>query len=250
MEKTLFTGTNLIQLASIDSTNNYAKQLLANSKPIEGTVIMAHEQLAGRGQMGNIWQSEAGKNLTLSLIMYPNFLEASKQFYLSMAVSLAVKDFCEEVLKDEIKIKWPNDIYYRNKKLGGILIENTISGSNLASTVIGIGLNINQLQFNPALPNPTSFAQVRNDNYDILSLIEPLCVYIEKYYLQLRQLHFNFLEKGYTQALYRFQQTHEFKKGEQIIRGEIDGVTKDGKLIVQSGSKTYRFAFKEVEYVL
>lgn len=247
---TLFTGTNLIELPTVDSTNNFAKEMLGREKPPEGTVIWAHQQFEGRGQMGNTWETEAGKNLTLSIIFYPDFLDADKQFYLNMAISLGVKDFCESVIPDEIKIKWPNDIYWHDKKLGGILIENTISGSRISSSVIGIGINVNQDNFDPSLPNPVSLSQIAKLDFKIEALVKTLCSFIEKYYLQLRQLHFNFLDRAYTEALFRYQQTHEFKKGTQIIRGEINGVAKDGKLILHSGGKEMRFGFKEVEFVL
>ena len=239
---------------STHSTNSFAKQLLSNSRPVEGTVILAKEQFAGRGQMGNSWKAESGKNITLSVVLYPDHLDADKQFFLNMAVSLAVKDFCEFVLGDEIKIKWPNDIYYHDKKVGGILIENSVSGSKIASSVIGIGINVNQEEFDESLPNPTSLIQIRKPTdapiYDISKLVEELCACLEKYYLQLRQQHYNFLDKGYTVALYRYQQTHEFKRGESTIKGEINGVAKDGKLIIHSGGKELRFGFKEVEYII
>ncbi len=247
---TLFIGKNIIELESVDSTNNFAKELLTKEKPAEGTIVFAREQHAGRGQMGNTWKAEAGKNLTVSFILYPDFLDADKQFYLNMAISLAVKDFCESVLPDEIKIKWPNDIYWHDKKLGGILIENTITGSRISSSVVGIGINVNQEDFDESLLNPVSLFQISNFHFKLSNLIEGLSVFIEKYYLQLRQLHFNFLDKGYTVALYRYQQTHEFKKGEQVLRGEINGVAKDGKLIFHCNGKESRFAFKEIEYIL
>jgi len=254
MTNTLFIGKNLIELDSVDSTNSFARQLLSNSRPIEGTVIMAKKQFAGRGQMGNKWSTEGGKNITLSVVLYPEQLDADKQFFLNMAISLAVKDFCEFVLLDEIKIKWPNDIYHHDKKLGGILIENSINGSKITSSIIGIGINVNQEEFDAELPNPTSLVQIKKPadapDYDIPNLIEDLCSYIEKYYLQLRQQHFNFLDKGYTEALYRYQQTHEFKRGESTFKGEINGVTKDGRLIIHSGPKELRFGFKEVEYII
>jgi len=247
---TLFIGKNLIELEKIDSTNNYAKNLLTKSRPAEGTLIAANEQYSGRGQMGNVWQTESGMNLTLSIILYPDFLEADKQFFLNMAISLGVKDFCETVLNDEAKIKWPNDIYYHDSKLGGILIENTINGSRISSSVIGIGINVNQKEFGPLLSNPTSLSLISNESYNLSELTEKLCSFIEKYYLQLRQQHYNFLDKGYMVSLYRYQQTHEFKKGNQIFKGEINGVAKDGKLLIHSNGKELRFAFKEVEYVL
>lgn len=246
----LFTGNNMIELKTVDSTNNFAKKLLQREKPSEGTLIYAHEQSSGRGQMGNIWKSEKDKNLTLSIILYPQFLEADKQFFLNMAVSLGVKDFCESVLGEEIKIKWPNDIYHHNDKLGGILIENTISGNRVTSSVVGIGININQQDFAVDIPNATSFYLISNKEYQLKRLIEILSSFIEKYYLQLRQKHYNFLDKAYMEALYRYQQTFEFKKGQQFFRGEINGVTKEGKLIIHSKGKEQKFAFKEVEYVI
>lgn len=247
---TLFIGQTIVTLPSVDSTNTYAKELLAKEKPTDGTFIIAQEQYAGRGQTGNTWQTEAGKNLTLSVILYPDFLDVSQQFYLNMAVSLAVKDFCENVLNEEIKIKWPNDIYYHDTKLGGILIENSINGSRISSSVVGIGLNVNQETFSTELPNPISFFQIANREFKLESLIELLASFIEKYYLQLRQLQFNFLDKAYTVALFRYQQTFNFKKGESIFRGEINGVAKDGKLIIHSGGKEMRLGFKEVEFVI
>lgn len=254
MTNTLFIGKNLIELDSVDSTNNFAKQMLSNSRPAEGTVIVAREQFAGRGQMGNKWDTEGGKNITLSAVLYPEQLDAERQFFLNMAVALAVKDFCEFVLNDEVKIKWPNDIYYHDRKLGGILIENTISDSRITSSIAGIGINVNQYEFDGQLPNPASLIQIKKPaeapTYDLPKLVDELCSYLEKYYLQLRQQHYNFLDKGYTEALYRYQQTHEFKRGESIFKGEINGVAKDGKLIIHSGGKELRFGFKEVEYII
>jgi BirA family transcriptional regulator, biotin operon repressor / biotin---[acetyl-CoA-carboxylase] ligase len=246
----LFLGNTLIELASVDSTNDYAKDLLRNERPAEGTIVFAHDQLIGRGQAGNSWSAEKGKNLTLSIILYPKFLEAEKQFFLNMAVSLGGKDFCETVLDEEIKIKWPNDIYNRDNKLAGILIENTINSNKLASSVIGIGININQKEFGKKIPNATSFSLISGHEYQLQSLIEQLASFIEKYYLQLRQMHFNFLDKAYMEALYRYQQTYEFRKGAQHFKGEINGVTKEGKLIIHSKGKEQRFGFKEVEFVI
>jgi BirA family biotin operon repressor/biotin-[acetyl-CoA-carboxylase] ligase len=250
MNQSLFIGKTLVELDTADSTNNYAKQLLANSKPIEGTVITAITQWAGKGQGGNKWLTEAGKNLTISIVLYPDFLEADKQFFLNMAVALGIKDFCEFVLNDEVKIKWPNDIYYLDKKLGGVLIENVINGNKIGSSIIGIGINVNQNSFDDLLPNPVSFKKILNKEFELSELREKLCSFVEKYYLQLKQQHFNFLDKAYTVALYRYQQTHEFKKGEHFFRGEINGVTKEGKLIMHSNGKEHRYAFKEVEYVI
>ncbi len=245
----LFIGKTIIEKEQIDSTNNYAKELLSKSRPVEGTLIITDYQTSGRGQAGNSWEAERGKNLTLTIILYPDFLEADKQFYLNMAVSLAVRDFCEDVLNDELKIKWPNDIFHLDKKVGGILIENTIQGLRLGSSVVGIGLNINQTEFSNTLSNATSFRSISGKVFDLVLLRDKLCDYLEKYYMQLRQLHFNFLDKAYTVALYRYQQTHEFLYAGKTLRGEIVGVAKDGKLRIESAGKEHRYMFKEIEYV-
>ena len=249
MPDTLFIGTNHISLDVIDSTNSYAKSLLTTDKIPEGTLITAREQTAGRGQTENVWQTEAGSNLSASYILYPSFLSADRQFFLNMAVSLAVRELCEEAVNDEIRIKWPNDIYHKNKKVAGILIENTISGSQLSSSVIGIGLNVNQIEFAPAIPNPTSLRLITGREQDLHSITEKLSGYIEKYYLQLKNLHFNFLDKAYTVHLYRYNQTALFRKDNQEFRGEIVGVTKEGKLMIESNGKQLRFGLKEVEYL-
>ncbi|MCS6935764.1 MAG: biotin--[acetyl-CoA-carboxylase] ligase [Chitinophagales bacterium] len=250
MAQTLFTGKNIITLQQVGSTNDYARELLASGPVPEGTLIIARAQTAGRGQQGNAWLSEPDKNLTVSFIFYPDFLEPPNQFYLNMCAALAVKDFAESVVKDRICIKWPNDIYAGDSKLAGILIENTIAGNKITHSIIGIGINVNQETFSEELKNPTSLYLLTAITYNLNTLAELLCLYVEKYYLQLRMRHFNFLARAYTESLYRYQQTHEFKKGDQIIRGEICGVSKDGKLILQSAGKEHRYGFKEIEFLI
>ena len=138
---------HIIVQDELESTNNYAKQLVSD-KVEEGTVVLAQFQSKGRGQQGNYWESETGKNLLFSLILYPDFLEAEFQFSLSMLVSLAIVSVLDEET-DEVQIKWPNDIYVGKLKIAGILIENTIKGSKLGSTIVGVGLNLNQEMFTP-----------------------------------------------------------------------------------------------------
>ena len=132
------TSKNLILLNEVESTNNYANQLVLSKAAEHGTVVLAQYQKKGRGQQGNFWESEFGKNMLASFIVFPQFLSAAKQFYFSKIVSLALVDFLKTET-NEVSVKWPNDIYVRNKKIAGILIENSIKGSNLSSAVIGIG---------------------------------------------------------------------------------------------------------------
>lgn len=246
----LFAGMNIVELEETTSTNTEAKQLIENEKPLEGTVVVAYNQTKGKGQQGNTWQSEAGKNLTCSYILYPVFLGADKHFYLNMVASLAVKEVCESILEDEVKVKWPNDVYYANKKIAGILIENSISGATVITSVVGIGINVNQTEFNETLPNPGSLKMFTGNDLAINEVLQKLNIYLEKYYLQLRNQHFHFLQRAYTEALFRYNQTAYFKKGEQTLKGEIAGIARDGKLIIHSHGKEMRFSMQEIQFVL
>ena len=156
-KNTLFVGKVLVELPRLTSTNLYAQELLSKSKPSEGTVISTSDQYAGRGQIGSGWESEAHKNITLTFIFYPAFLPIRQQFQLTQAISLGVKDCIEHFVPKNVKIKWPNDIYINDKKTCGILIQNTLSGAQISSSIIGIGININQTHFQTNPPNPTSF---------------------------------------------------------------------------------------------
>ena len=144
--KTLFVGQNIIYLPTCQSTNNEALQFLADGTAYEGDMVVTDGQTQGRGQRGNQWIAQSGQNLTFSLVLQPTFLLASEQFWLNMAVSLAVYDSLSPFIPAGLRIKWPNDIYVNDRKMGGILIENALQGYNLAHSVVGIGLNINQTQ--------------------------------------------------------------------------------------------------------
>jgi len=250
MHESLFIGKNVISLETIDSTNDYAKQLLSTQKPTDGTLIIAKAQTKGRGQLGNVWQTESGKNLTVSYILYPNFLSPDKQFYLNMVVVLGIREFCESICVEHVQIKWPNDILINGKKVCGVLIENALQGNKIQHSIIGIGININQATFDGHLPNATSILlENKNQTLAIEPLTAQLSSFLEKYYLQLRLLHFNFLEKAYTTSLWRYNQTSEFKKGDTVFKGEITGVTKEGKLEIDVKGKPQKFRFKEIEFV-
>ena len=250
MPETLFTGQQLIELETTESTNSFAKELLRESRPAEGTLITTREQTAGKGQAGNTWLSEPAVNLTLSYIFYPTFLNVEKQFYLNMAVSLALRECCEQATGLDFHIKWPNDIYAGDEKVAGVLIENTISGSKISSSVVGIGLNVNQTFFDLALPNATSLRNVHFENYNLEKIRDSLSHYIEKYYLQLRQQHYNFLYRAYTESLFRYQQTARFVAGKKEFRGQIIGVSKEGKLLIESEGKERSFGMREVAFVI
>ncbi|MFN8278413.1 MAG: biotin--[acetyl-CoA-carboxylase] ligase [Chitinophagales bacterium] len=249
MTKTLFTGQEKIWLETVDSTNNFLKEKLKEGRLSEGTVVIAREQQSGRGQEGNQWLSESGQNVTASYVFYPRMVSPDRQFCLSMAVSLALRESCESLTGKEFHIKWPNDIYYGDEKVAGILIENSIQGSRIESCVVGIGLNVNQTFFDISLPNATSLRNIEFGFYPIESVVETISWYLEKYYSQLRQGHWNFLERAYESSMYRYHQTANFQHQRKRFRGQIVGVTKEGKLIIESEGKELKFGLKEVIFI-
>jgi BirA family transcriptional regulator, biotin operon repressor / biotin---[acetyl-CoA-carboxylase] ligase len=246
----LFVGQNLITIKQIDSTNNFLKESLSNSKPFsEGTVIMAESQYAGRGQQQNRWHSEGGKNLTFSILLNPVFLPLAQQFDLTRAISLGIVNALTPLLGDQLKIKWPNDIYYRDGKLGGILIENIVQGGQIKNSIIGIGLNINQEVFPLDVPNPVSLRQILRRDYDLKILLSDICKNIEVTYLNLKAGKFNLVRKAYLERLYWLNERKMFKAGGHAFEGIIENVKDDGFLIVNNGSGASEYTQKEIEFL-
>jgi len=207
-----------VSLKEVDSTNTFLKNILSNSKPVpDGTVIMAETQYAGRGQRDNTWHAEPGKNLTFSLLLKPGFLSAQQQFDLTRAVSLGVYDALSPLLRDSLKIKWPNDIYYGDKKLGGMLIENILQGSQIKSAIIGIGLNVNQENFPDNATNATSIKKILQRDYELKNILAEICNHIEAYYLHLKAGRFEHVRNVYLSRLYWLNEQHEFKSNGQVF---------------------------------
>ena len=250
-KNTLFIGKVLHNFDELKSTNEYALSLLSKSKPIEGTVISAHHQSAGKGQIGSSWFVEPGKNLTLSLILQPHFLPIPRQFLLNQAVSLAVVDFLRHFIsKDIVRLKWPNDIYIGDKKSTGILIQNTISGSKLQNTVVGLGININQTNFPASLPNPTSLALATGkDDYSLDELKQILFFYLESRYLQLKAGQWEQLNEAYHHTLYMLNENKLFRSATgDTFKGMITGVTEQGLLKVKTETGLQTFNLKEITF--
>ncbi len=246
----LFVGQNLITIKQVASTNDFLKNTLSNSKPLpEGTVIMAESQFAGRGQQQNRWHSEAGKNLTFSLLLNPSFLPLAKQFDLTRAVSVGIYRALEPLLGNQLKIKWPNDIYYADGKLGGILIENLVQGSQIKNSVIGIGLNINQDNFPLDVPNAVSIKQILHKDYDLKLLLSEICKNIEAAYLNLKAGSFDAVRKAYIERLYWLNEDKMFKANGLIFGGVIKDVKPNGLLVVHNGIEYLDFNLKEIEFL-
>ncbi len=248
---TLFIGKVAHHFERLPSTNDYAVDLLAKTKPSEGTVISAAYQTAGRGQFGSTWEVEAGRNLTLSVILYPKFLAAVEQFRLSQAVALAVADTVQGLLPGRpVAIKWPNDIYIGSRKTAGILIQNGLSGARLAWSVIGIGLNVNQTNFPAALRTATSLAGEAGSPFDLETVKAVLLPRLEQRYLQLRAGEATVLVEAYHERLFRRGEWHWFERADgQRLHGRLAGVEPDGRLRIElAEGEVEHFAVKEIRF--
>ena len=247
---TLFTGKLIKYLPSCHSTNDIAVQMIQTENIVfEGTVIITDHQTAGRGQRGNSWEASIGENLTFSIILKPFFLKASDQFQLNVAVSMGVFDFLSEFIDEGLSVKWSNDIYYENKKMGGILIENSLQGYQIGHSVIGIGLNINQLEFGSL--RATSLRNITQNplKYDLSEMLKELLENIEKNYLKIKNNEYKSLKIKYLTNLFRFQEYYHYQtKGQQFL-GKIIGINETGKLGIETDGEVIYFDFKEVEFV-
>jgi len=252
----LFVGKVAMHLTEVDSTNTFAKELLAKSNPSEGTAIYADYQRAGKGQIGSRWQSAPGENLLLSLILYPRFLPADRLFVLNQAVSLAVCEALAPCLPPDCRlcVKWPNDIYIDDEKVAGILIENQIKGFFTAYSIVGIGINVRQTRFDPDLPNPTSLA-LKNPQKKIApaELLSQLFSAVERHYLALRAERYEELRQNYLHRLYRLGQAANFRDNvtSKIIHAKIIDVNHAGNLVLKcsDSQKIHTFAFKELSFL-
>ena len=247
--QTLFTGRQFIWLPSCTSTNSEAQMLILQNRASEGCTVMTDFQTAGRGQRGNHWEAAPAENVMLSVVWQPTFLAAVEQFQLSQAVALSVHDWATTLLGPDaqLKLKWPNDLLYGNQKLGGILIENTLSGPKIQYSIIGIGLNINQHSF--AIPSATSISQITGRAYDREVLVTSLLECLERRYLQLRGGQVGELRRAYLAALYRYQELHTFDANGKRVSGQIVGVEEDGRLALSIEGKLCRFALQEIRHV-
>ncbi|MFA7380885.1 MAG: biotin--[acetyl-CoA-carboxylase] ligase [Bacteroidia bacterium] len=244
----LIAGTQLIELETVDSTNAELARRVAREQVPEGTVIHTQRQSHGRGQAGNLWQSEANNNLTFSLIIYPGNILIREQFFLSMAVSVAIYRVVRRYVSNCF-VKWPNDIYIGHNKLGGILIENALQGEKIKHSIIGIGLNINQKTFSRELPNPTSLALATGKDTNTADLLQEVLNELDACLLQLRAHNFKALKDEYLAALYRWKQPYLFEINGEREEGIIQGVSDTGELQVLINGEVRQFQFKQIKYL-
>lgn len=240
----------IIHLNETHSTNLYLRQLMEKEHVESGTIVTSDFQSAGRGQQGNVWYSSKGENLLFSFLVYPEDILAANQFIISRMVSLAVKRTLA-TYTENIYIKWPNDIYWKNKKIAGILIENTVEGKNIVFSIIGIGLNLNEDEFPQDLPNPISLRQITGINFDK----EVIMRSIRRIYFQLnRELLKDGpqrIEHEYMSNLFRLNGYYWYRDATGDFQAKIENVLPSGHLVLSllSDGKRRTYAFKEVQFI-
>lgn len=242
-------GQPFIELTVVDSTNIYAMDKLQANLAASGTAFFAHHQTAGRGQHGKSWSDEAGTNIALSVVLDCSAFVLSRQFPLSVMVALACYDLFNKYATDQVAIKWPNDIYWRDRKAGGILIENQVRGGVWLGSVIGIGMNINQTSFPAELKNPVSLKQITGKNFDAVSLAKELCGCLNTRFHELLGGNFAEMHAYYNNILFKKGQQVRLKNNGAAFYCNIDGVSEDGELLV-SGAPKNAYRFGEVEWVI
>ena len=225
----LLFSRDFIILETVASTNEYISNTIDNDFD-KNSVVFANYQKNGKGNRGKKWESEAGKNILMSCAFKP-YLKLNQQFRLNVFIAVALYDFLDKHFKDLISIKWPNDILINNSKIGGILIENKISQQDILYSIIGIGINVNQVHFHHYNPPATSFCIEGGISYDIAVLREELLNSINNVYIQFLEDYSSLFQK-YINVLYRKGQVSEFIIGEKKVSGEIINVTEEGKLII------------------
>lgn len=241
---------SLIRISETNSTSSYLQSLCAGRKTEEFTTVVADFQTSGRGQRGNSWESEPNRNLLFSFVLFPEFLKARRQFLISQIISLAIKEELE-TYTPHISIKWPNDIYWKDRKICGMLIENDLMGQNISQSIAGIGININQEAFYSPAPNPVSLWQITGKQYDRFDILKNIMLRIQSYYELLRKDDTSSILISYEKSLFRNEGMHKYKDAGGEFMARIVRVEPEGRLILEDETQTQRgYMFKEVEYIL
>ena len=238
-----------IILNTTESTNNHAMEALRSGNVADGTVFFALEQTKGKGQRSKSWFSNKGENLVLSTIRDTTALKIDNQFQISCITALACHDLISSYTDDDVRIKWPNDLYWRDRKAGGILIENMIKGNSWDKAIIGIGININQTIF-PEMPKlPVSLKQITGTSFDPIELAKELCMNLDRrlHLLNTGQFEHQLLE--YNATLYKKNEVVQFKKANRKFEATINGVNEQGQLILTHGIQE-TIDFGDLEWIL
>ena len=244
-------GNKIIHLETTASTNSYAQNLISTNKHAEGTIVFTDFQTDGRGQGNNKWLSEKKSNLLMSLILKPDFLSPVKQFYLNMAVCLAVSKSLEAICGSIVKIKWPNDIMIGNKKIAGILIQNSLSKDKISSSIVGIGINVNQKIFEDSITNATSVAIETGMEKDIKVVLDIIIDNLRKFYYHLENNKLEQISKMYIDYLYGInEKINLVKKSGETIYVELLGVTESGEMLITENKELVKYNHDQVRIML
>jgi BirA family transcriptional regulator, biotin operon repressor / biotin---[acetyl-CoA-carboxylase] ligase len=235
-------GKNLVFVPDCHSTNSLAMDLGQRGSAAEGTVVITDNQYSGRGQRGNLWISEPGKNLTFSVLLKPH-VRPDEQFVLTQMVALAVADYLSSKVA-HVSIKWPNDILVNERKICGILIESSLSGAVFQFVIAGVGLNINQTVFRN--PRATSLKLETGKEFNLNTELQDVLQKLEVRYLQLREGNAAKLQQDYLKKLYRLGEQHEFKTPRELFKGSIESVDEQGRLIIKTEIGSKAFNLKEI----
>ncbi|WP_425639987.1 biotin--[acetyl-CoA-carboxylase] ligase [Algoriphagus yeomjeoni] len=248
LANTIFLGKDVHFLPECHSTNDTALNLVRTGQAREGSIIICNHQTKGKGQRGNSWSSQAGKNLTFSLILRPDFMDISEQFYLNMAVSNSIKQMLQNYVPN-IEVKWPNDLIVPGfGKIGGILIENTFSGKEWEFAVVGIGLNINQIDFHSA--SASSIKSITGSEIALEELFRLLITQIEQGYIQLKKGKWKEIKSEYLMNLYRKEIWANYSTDGEQFSGKIVGISADGKLEMElENTEIAVFGLKEISFL-
>jgi len=236
-------------LPTTDSTNNHAMNEARLGQTSDGAAYFALDQYQGKGQRDKTWNSKPGENIILSVVKDCSGFHLNNQFQLSVAVALACFDFFSAYAGDETRIKWPNDIYWRDRKAGGILIENMVKSDQWGKAIIGMGININQTTFDTIEGKPVSLKQITGKSFDPISLAKELCQHLEHRFLVLENKPFDQLLSAYNDQLYKKDELVPFKRNNILFQAKVNGVDKDGHLLIMHGVEE-RIRFGEITWLL
>ena len=242
-------GEPFIEIATIESTNNYAMAQAQNHAATHGTAWFAHMQTNGRGQRGKAWETEAGKNLILSILLDTSTFDLGRPFVLSTAVAVATYQLFSEYAGDEASIKWPNDIYWRDRKAAGILIDNLIRGNKWQWSVAGIGMNVNQSVFERLGIKAVSLKQITGLSHDPVTLARQLCAKVQTQYQLIASGKFAEVLDSYNAALFQKHAAVRFKKDSRVFTAVVERVNEWNQLEISNGPQDY-LEFGEVEWLL
>jgi BirA family transcriptional regulator, biotin operon repressor / biotin---[acetyl-CoA-carboxylase] ligase len=241
-------GQPFIELLTVESTNNYAMGVARAGMAQHGFAVFTHEQTKGKGQRTKEWVSQKGQNIAMSVIIEPESLQISELFLLSMMTAVGVSDFFRNYVAEEIKIKWPNDIYWRDRKAAGILIENVWQGNDWKFAVVGIGINVNQTNFGELGLKAVSLKQITAKYFEPVVLAKDLCKILEEKFQLLASNPSSIIEQ-YKSHLYKLREKVKLKKDNRVFEAEFEDVSNTGQMVVQHALQE-KFDVGEVEWII